>query len=92
MVALKSRRVVRGVGDGPQTLRLGIQFSGIPLVVASQSTRRPSRTDDGGWARVMGSSPSTVDVAIDEDKSCDKERGHGTEQVSVVAFDRAGTF
>ncbi|CAK8998162.1 Hypothetical protein (Fragment) [Durusdinium trenchii] len=92
MVALKSKRVVEGVGNGPTTLRLRTALSASPLVVVSQSTRRPSKTDDGGWARAIASSRRTVDVAIDEDTSCDRERKHGTEQVSVAAFDRAGIF
>lgn len=92
MVAKKSKRIVEGIGNGPTTIRFGTPFLASPLVVVSQSTRRPSKTDDGRWARIIASSRRTVDVAIDEDTSCDNERKHGTEQVSVVAFDRAGTF
>lgn len=87
MVALKSARVVRGVDNGPKTLDLGTTLeTGSPLAVASQSTRWGG---DGGWARVVGVSASTVDVVIDEDVTCNSERKHTQEEVSVVAFSQA---
>ena len=92
MVAKKSPRDVEGIGNGPTKISFGTPLSANPLVVVSPSTRRPSKTDDGGWARIIATRRNSFDVAIDEDTSCDNERKHGTEQVSVAAFDRAGTF
>lgn len=92
MVALKSANVVKGISNGGATLSLGTTLATDPLVIASQSTRKSGRVDDGGWARVRAVTREAVDVAIDEDTTCNKERKHGPEQVSVVVFDRAGTF
>lgn len=55
------------------------------LAVCSQSTRWGS---DGGWARILGTTADSVEVAIDEDQSCDSERSHTTEEVSAMAVRR----
>lgn len=84
MAAVVSAKNIRGWQNGAYTVSLGADLSvANPLAVASQSTRYSS---DGGWARLRGGSSSSVKVAIDEDTTCDKERRHSREIVSVCAF------
>eukprot|EP00913_Durusdinium_trenchii_P009586 g9006.t1 len=92
VVALKSARVVSGMDNpGNPELPLGTTLQGgIALALVSQSTRRGGKGDDGGWARVLEATRQYVSVAIDEDQTCDKERNHGSEEVSLVVFGRAG--
>ena len=73
---------MRGWGNGAVTVPLGTDFGVVPLAVASQSKRWGS---DGGWARLLAVTPSSVDAVIDEDVACDTERGHTSEEVSVLA-------
>lgn len=84
MATAVSNRIVRGWKQGSFDVPLGTDLSvGSPLAVASQCTHYGG---DGGWARLRGVSSSSVKVAIDEDMTCDTERSHTKEIVSVCAF------
>jgi len=79
-----SAKDVSGWDNGPARVPLGGNVGGNPLVVASQSTRYGG---DGGWVRLWSASPTSVEVVVDEDTSCDSERGHANkEEVSILAF------
>lgn len=84
MAAAVSGKNVRGWTNEIVDVPFGTDLSvGSPLVVASQCTHYGP---DGGWARLQGATSSSVKVAIDEDVTCDTERSHPEEIVSVCAF------
>lgn len=59
------------------------------VAVASKSTRNGI---DGGWMRVLEANARHVKVVVDEDTTNDGERGHTSEDVSVLAFSEAFVF
>jgi len=88
VTAILSERVVKGWDNGPVSVKLGSDMGVTsPLILASQSSRFGG---DGGWVRLdMGNQPPNATHAafvVDEDQTCNVERQHTTERVSVVAF------
>lgn len=88
VAAVLSPRVVRGWDNGPVGVSLGADLGVTsPLILASQSSRFGG---DGGWLRLdlANQPPNATHAAflVDEDQTCNVERQHTTEQVSVVAF------
>lgn len=85
---LPSSATVSGWGQKqgrPQSdsIPFGTDLGANPLVVGMQVTRNGG---DGGWMRLVKTSAQKVDVTIDEDKSCDRDRKHTNEKVSIIAF------
>jgi len=78
-----SNKVVRGWGQGPVAIPFGADLGAMPLVVASQASRLGG---DGGWLRLSSASSEAADLVVDEDQTCNTERGHMAEKASVVAF------
>jgi len=93
VAAVVSPRAVKGWDNGPVGVTYGADLGGSPLIVASQSSRKGG---DGGWARLhVGQNPPSATQAffvIDEDQTCNTERGHVAEEVSVVAFSQAASL
>ena len=57
-----------------------------PLVITSKNTRKGGH---GGWTRTGKLSSKWVEVKIDEDKHCKKDRRHGAkESVAVLVFSK----
>jgi len=84
MAAAVSGSTVRGWKNGSYKVYLPTTLPvSTPLALASQNTRRGG---DGGWARLRGVGSDHVKVCVDEDVSCDTERSHTTETMSVCAF------
>lgn len=88
VTAILSARVVKGWDNGPVSVKLGSDLGVTsPLILASQSSRFGG---DGGWVRLdlRNQPPNATHAAfvVDEDQSCNVERQHTTERVSVVAF------
>lgn len=88
VAAVLSPRVVRGWDNGPVAVSLSSDLGVTsPLILASQSSRFGG---DGGWLRLdLANQPPNATHAsffVDEDQTCNVERQHTTEQVSVVAF------
>lgn len=84
--AALSSRSVRGWSNGADTVRWGTNLgTNNPLVVGSQSSRHGG---DGGWLRLHSANRRRARVRIDEDRSCDGDRGHTTERVSVLGLSR----
>lgn len=67
----------------------GGAFSGVPLAIASKTTRNDN---NGGWLRRCAISSSSLGLTVDEDTFKDAERGHGNEQISGIAFLQAFTY
>ena len=84
MAAAVSGTTVKGWSNGKYTVSLPTNLPvTTPLALASQNTRRGG---DGGWARIRGVGSDYVKVSVDEDQSCDSERSHTSEIMSVCAF------
>jgi len=81
--AVLSDEIVEGWDDKASTVPLGADLkTPTPLVVGSMSS---SKGSDGGWLRLKGASAKEAEVVVDEDRSCDKERKHKKEVVSLFA-------
>jgi len=84
MAAAVSGSTVKGWQNGKYSVNLPTSLPvSTPLALASQNTRRGA---DGGWARLRGAGSDHVKVSVEEDKSCDTERSHTQETMSVCAF------
>jgi hypothetical protein len=65
-------------------------FSGLSTASVAIANQTAMDGNNGGWAALYGSSPvsaSGINLAIDEDKANDTERGHITEQVGYIVFE-----
>jgi len=80
-----SSDTIRGVDNGPP---YSLPLSGLGTVETAVVGLMAMDGNDGGWARLYGSSPvdgSGIDAAIDEDELSGSERRHTTEQVGYLA-------
>lgn len=83
---IRTARLVRGMDNAKAKVNWQDMGSNSPILVGSQSSHHGV---DGGWLRLLASWKTGATLAIDEDKSCDKERSHTKEIVSLVVFSTA---
>jgi len=75
--------IVPGWDSGAVTLPFSGSYAQNPLFVARLQTRNE---DDGGWARYLNLSPSSVSLRVDEDRCQDLERVHAGEEAGLFVF------
>jgi len=81
--AILSGDVVDGWRDRGERVPFPVDLgTPTPLIVGSQSSYRGL---DGGWLRLKSIDAQGATVVIDEDRFCDRERGHTKEKVSLFA-------
>jgi hypothetical protein len=74
----------------PYTYDFGTPFSSAPSVALA--TMAGVDGANGGWAYVFGTTPSSLQLVIDEDLINDFERNHTSEQVGYVVFEEPGSI
>lgn len=91
-VAFEARTInnaVRGWDDGCRAVSFNSSFSSAPVALAGKVSRREA---DGGWLRQCSVSSSALSLVVDEDDAQDRERGHVSEDASLLAFSQAFTY
>ncbi len=86
-VAAISGDVVESVSETPP---YSVTYSGFATPGVAVATQIAMDGSNGSWALLYGSNPvtpTTINLAVDEDQWGDTERAHTTEQVAFIVFE-----